>query len=207
MIDILGTFVVAFLIGLTGALVPGPTLVATIQTSIKGGWSMGPKVTVGHIIIESIVFILIFLGISATAMKFSGMIAGIGGTTLLVFGILTIRESFTARLDRGVQSPTDNPYIAGVITGLTNPYFWIWWLTIGGMLLVSALQGGIILAITFMLGHWTADAGWLTLVSASIHKGKVILTERGYKHALILCGLFLIFFGIYYLMTASILQR
>lgn len=204
MIDFLETFVVAFLIGLTGALAPGPTLIATIQTSIKGGWSMGPKVTLGHIIIESIVFILIFLGISATAMKFSRIIAAIGGTALIVFGLLTIRESSRLRINRLKQSPTDNPYIAGFITGVTNPYFWIWWLSIGSVLLVSALQGGIALAITFILGHWTADASWYTIISTGVHKGKAILSYQGYKYALILCGSFLTLFGIYYLVIVTL---
>jgi threonine/homoserine/homoserine lactone efflux protein len=201
MIELLETFVVAFFIGLTGALAPGPTLVATIQTSMKGGWSMGPKVTLGHIIIESIVFILIFLGISATAMKFSSIIAAIGGTALIVFGLLTIKESSEVRFNHLEQRPIDNPYIAGFITGISNPYFWIWWLSIGSVLLVSALQGGIALALTFMLGHWTADASWLTFVSIGIHKGRAILSQRGYRWALILCGSFLILFGIYYLVT------
>jgi threonine/homoserine/homoserine lactone efflux protein len=193
--------ILSFLIGLTGALAPGPTLVATIQSSMKKGWTMGPKVSAGHIIIETFVFLLILLGISATAVRFSGFIAVIGGGALIVFGILTLRGSRTARLDHPAGAIIDNPYMAGIITGVTNPYFWIWWLTIGSSLLVNVMETGIIFGVIFMIGHWMADVGWLTMVSAGIHRGRMILSPRGYTITLSLCGLFLILFGSYYLST------
>ena len=38
----------AFAIGLTGALAPGPTLLATVNSSLQEGWKAGPKVAAGH---------------------------------------------------------------------------------------------------------------------------------------------------------------
>jgi threonine/homoserine/homoserine lactone efflux protein len=198
MLSIPETLVLAFLIGLTGALAPGPTLVATIQASLRGGWTVGPKVTLGHMVVETLVFTLILLGVSATAVRFSDTIALIGGSALALFGILTLKESRDPRISLESSTPVGNPYLAGVITGIANPYFWIWWLTIGSALVVEALEGGIVLAITFMVGHWGADAGWLTFISTGIHRGRAFLTSRSYPWILCLCGIFLIGFGIYY---------
>jgi len=61
---IIQMFFLGFLIGLTGALAPGPTLIATINASLKGGWSMGPRVTLGHIAVEILMVILIIAGLS-----------------------------------------------------------------------------------------------------------------------------------------------
>ena len=44
MIGAIETLILAFTIGLTGALAPGPTLVATINSSLRRGWTIGPKV-------------------------------------------------------------------------------------------------------------------------------------------------------------------
>ena len=60
-VAILSTVVLGFLIGLTGALAPGPTLVATINASLAGNWTAGLKVSLGHIIIETGIFFLIIL--------------------------------------------------------------------------------------------------------------------------------------------------
>ncbi|MDD1672128.1 MAG: LysE family translocator [Methanomicrobiales archaeon] len=199
---VLETLVLAFIIGLTGALAPGPTLVATIQASVRGGWTVGPKVTLGHIAIETLVFLLILFGFSAAALTYSHPVALLGGSALIGFGILTVKESMHAHLDRQSPSAFSNPYLAGVITAITNPYFWIWWLTVGSTLVIEALESGILLAVIFMVGHWSADAGWLTAVSTGIHRGRTILSENGYQRVLLLCGAFLIFFGSYYLITA-----
>jgi len=92
--------------------------------------------------------------------------------------------------------------MAGVLTSAANPYFWIWWLSIGSALIISGLEGGIILAGLFMIGHWGADFGWYTLISTSVERGKKILSEANYRNILALCGCFLIVFGIYYLINA-----
>ena len=47
MFEIFQMFILGFVIGLTGALVPGPTLVATINASITGDWMTGLKVSLG----------------------------------------------------------------------------------------------------------------------------------------------------------------
>ena len=61
--EIIQTFLLGLMIGLTGALAPGPTLVATINASITGNWKIGPKVMAGHMIVESVLFLLIVLGL------------------------------------------------------------------------------------------------------------------------------------------------
>lgn len=97
---------------------------------------------------------------------------------------------------------SSNPYIAGALTSAANPYFWIWWLSVGSALLLDGLRGGVLLAVAFMIGHWGADFGWYTLVSTSIDKGRSILSERGYRYVLSACGIFLMLFGLYYLSGA-----
>jgi threonine/homoserine/homoserine lactone efflux protein len=205
MMSVAETLLVSFLIGLTGALAPGPTLVATIQTSIKEGWITGPKVSAGHMIIETFVFILIVFGAAASVVRFSGFIALIGGIALIIFGVLTIQESRTPLSDISSGTTITNPYLAGIVTGITNPYFWIWWLTIGSALLLDTMEAGLVFGLIFMTGHWMADMGWLTTVSTAIHRGRRILSSHGYLLTLTLCGIFLILFGIYYLASAFLL--
>jgi threonine/homoserine/homoserine lactone efflux protein len=117
------------------------------------------------------------------------------GLALIVFGILTLRESRIASLDAAGPGPAGNPYLAGIVTSVTNPYFWIWWLTIGSVLLLAALSGGVALAIVFMAGHWAADLGWYTLVSSAVHHGRTVLSPKAYRVTLALCGIFLVLFG------------
>jgi len=192
----------AFTIGLTGAMAPGPTLVATVNSSLKSGWTAGPKIAAGHALVEIVVFLLIVGGLALTARQYSHYIAWIGGLALIAFGILTVNGSKSATITSPEGQVVGNPYLAGVLTSAANPYFWIWWLSIGSALVISGLQGGLILAGLFMIGHWGADFGWYTLVSMSLHRGRAILSEANYRRILAICGIFLVLFGLYYIGSA-----
>jgi threonine/homoserine/homoserine lactone efflux protein len=197
--EILSTLVLGFFIGLTGALAPGPTLVATINAALAGNWTAGLKVSLGHIIIETAVFFLIILGLASMATPYTTAIAIIGGIALIVFGVMTISGSRSASLRAVPEKAAANPYMAGLLTSAANPYFWIWWLSVGSALLINALAGGILLAIVFMIGHWGADVSWYVFVSTGIAKGRTILPDTTYHRIMAACGVFLVLFGLYYL--------
>lgn len=189
-----------FIIGLTGALAPGPTLIATIQSSINIGWTGGPRVTLGHIIAEMGIVILIAIGVTSVSDSYQPYISGIGGLALIVFGGMTLTGAKRAV----ISSETGNergsgPVLAGFVTSLSNPYFWIWWFSVGSALLFSSLTQGFGGLLAFIGGHWSADLLWFTLVSVSIHRSKTMLSTRMYQGILLLCGVLLILFGIWFL--------
>ena len=199
MYEILQMLAMAFAIGLTGALAPGPTLVATINSSLKEGWTAGPKVAAGHALVEVLVFLSIVGGLSVVMQQYSRAVSLAGGLALIVFGIMTAKGSKSATFVAPQGQVIGNAYLAGIITSAANPYFWIWWLSIGSALVLSGLHSGIIMAGIFMIGHWLADFGWLVLVSISMDRGRSILSERNYRRILGICGVFLVCFGVYFL--------
>jgi len=205
--EIFTTLVLGFLIGLTGALAPGPTLVATINASLAGNWTTGLKISLGHMIAETVIFLLVILGLAGIASPYTPVIGAAGGIALLVFGIITISGSRSATLQTAPVKAATSPYMAGLLTSAANPYFWIWWLSVGSALLLKSLEGGLLLAGIFMIGHWTADTGWYTFISTGISRGKRILSDTTYHRIMVACGIFLILFGIYYLSGVLALSR
>jgi threonine/homoserine/homoserine lactone efflux protein len=199
MYELFQMVLLGFVIGLSGALAPGPTLVATINASIAGDWTTGLKVSLGHAIVELFLVILILLGLATVALPYTTVIAGIGGIALVVFGILTIKGSRKATMRTSDVQTIANPYMAGLVTSAANPYFWIWWLSIGSAMVIAGLEGGLALAGAFMVGHWTADIAWYTFVSTGVSKGKTLFSDTVYQKIMGLCGIFLIIFGVYYL--------
>ncbi len=201
MFEMIEMLAAAFFIGLTGALAPGPTLVATVNSSLKYGWTAGPKIAAGHAVVESLIFLSIVGGLYVTMQQYSRTIALVGGLALIAFGILTVKGARNANMVAAEGKSIGNPYLAGMITSGANPYFWIWWLSIGSALVLSGLQTGLIMAAIFMIGHWGADFGWYLLVSTSLDRGRSILSEKNYRRILGICGVFLVCFGFYYLIS------
>ena len=202
MYEILQTLAMAFAIGLTGALAPGPTLVATVNSSLKDGWNAGPRVATGHALVEVLVFVFIVGGLAAAMQQYSKTISIIGGLALIVFGIMTAKESRNAAISMQAGQATGSAMFAGIVTSAANPYFWIWWLSVGSALVLNSLNSGMIMAIAFMIGHWGADFGWYILISGSLDRGRSILSLNNYRRILGVCGVFLVCFGLYFLSSA-----
>ncbi len=66
-------------------------------------------------------------------------------------------------------------------------------------MVIAGLQGGLVLVGALMVGHWSADIVWLTLVSTGVSKGGTLISDTTYQKIMVLCGIFLILFGTYYL--------
>jgi threonine/homoserine/homoserine lactone efflux protein len=194
-IEILYSLATGIILGYTGALSPGPVLFATIDASLKKGWIAGPLVVLGHMLIEILIATIIIFGLASyIAISNIFYIYLAGGATLVLFGYLTLRGSKNAALDR-INGNASNPIFAGVLTSISNPFFWIWWLTVGNNFVLQGLQIGLVGASAFIVGHWFSDLSWYTLVSTSFSKGKKLMNQKTYRAILAACGIFLILFG------------
>ena len=196
----------SFLIALSGALVPGPLFTLTVSESARRGPSTGPLVILGHAILEILIVALVLSGLSPVLRHDTTrhVISLIGGSMLVFMGILLMRDAPKARLE---FSPEDkgrgmNPVLIGILGSITNPYWVIWWATIGLGYLVSSLKSGVIGVVVFFLGHISADLAWYSLVSYAVSRGKRIMGEKGYRTVLLCCGVFLIFFGGWFIKAA-----
>lgn len=208
-IDTLSALLLGFTIGLTGALVPGPMLFITIELSIKRGWVTGPEVVLGHMLIELVLYILILFGfVSFVDHGAISSISVIGGLSLAVFGLLTVKDAKTAA-STGISPKTSdlkltsNPVALGLITSVSNPYFWIWWLTAGSVLVLKEYELGFLISLAYIVGHWTADLGWFTAVSVSFSRGTSLFSQKTHRFILYACGIFLIFFGVYFILNCN----
>lgn len=208
-IEIFRALLMGFTIGLTGALVPGPMLFATIELSLKKGWLAGTEVVFGHILVELVLSILILFGFASFVS--SGAISSIsiiGGLALVVFGLLTAKDAKVSASsgisqDTSGLKLTSNPIALGLVTSVSNPYFWIWWLTAGSALVLRAYELGAIVSIAYILGHWTADLGWFTVISGSFSRGKNLFSVRAHEMILYACGVFLVIFGLYFILNCN----
>lgn len=207
-IEILKVLLLGFTVGLTGALMPGPMLFATIEVSLKKGWTAGPKVILGHMLVELVLCVLIFLGAASFFGKIAiSVIFLIGGLALVVFGLLTVKDARNAASSTKISQNSSglklqsSPALIGLVTSVSNPYFWIWWLTAGSALLLREYELGIISAVAFVLGHWTADLSWFTAVSGSISRGKALFSQKTHTYILYACGAFLVIFGFYFMLS------
>ncbi len=208
MIEILLFIITSFVVGLSGALVPGPMLTITISDSLKRGFFAGPLIVIGHYIAELALILLIFAGLgwffgSSTALF---LIGTLGGIMMLLMGFRITRSSNSLselKENSGIKKDY-GPILSGFFTSVSNPFFFIWWATIGWAFIIKGMEiAGIFGVLGFMIGHWASDLSWFSGVSFFTSRGSQIMTEKHYKFIMNISGIFLMLLGIYFLLSAQ----
>ena len=201
------------LVSVSGVFSPGPLLFANLALSKYGGFWSGIKIAFGHTIIELPVIILLsipFVVFSPVNMTFSIMkiISIIAGAFLIVFGILYVVRTIRTRGSPNSPINTsriENPYLAGIMFTSLNPFFIVWWTTVGVKLIsdsISLLGNLAGIAFLFFVHIWM-DYAWLGLSSYLASKGFNIIRSEYHKYITILLTVPLFYYGIYFVLGSS----
>jgi len=187
--------------------VPGPMLTVTISNSLEKGPIAGPLVVAGHIIAEIAILLLLVLGLGwlIGSSAASLLISTIGGLVLIFMGY-RISQSSPPSLQDPVKGPGKyGSMLGGILSSISNPYFYIWWVTIGWAFVLQGLEfAGLAGILGFMVGHWAADLGFYSLVSFFTSKGSDIISQKYYKPLMYGCGIFMIGLGVYFVLSAQV---
>ncbi len=197
-------FTTAFVVALSGAMMPGPLLAITISETARRGFWAGPQLMLGHAILELALIAALAAGLS----KFidnelvMAIISLLGGAILMGMGSLAVRKVWqkvklpTASSERGRGRTL---VLSGILVSLSNPYWLIWWITLGMAYLLWSLNLGIAGVVTFFTGHILADLAWYALVAFIIATGRKIMNDTVYRVILLVCGLALLALGGYFI--------
>ncbi|MBW1991213.1 MAG: LysE family transporter [Deltaproteobacteria bacterium] len=196
-----GVPVTSFVVALSGAMMPGPLLTVTVGESARRGFWAGPLIIVGHAALELALVLLLLIGLGAWLHRpwILGVVGLSGAGVLAWMGLGLVKASRHSRLEFDSQTAGGlHPVWAGVLMSLANPYWLLWWLTIGlGYVLFSA-KFGLFGVFLFFIGHILADFAWYSLVSAAVAQGRHFLSDKLYRGFLAGCGVFLVAFGGYF---------
>jgi threonine/homoserine/homoserine lactone efflux protein len=207
--DIFSFAITIIIVTASGALAPGPLFFATVSQGSKYGAKTGLIFSIAHTVVEFSLIMLFALGLLTVASEpivktFIGIISGI---VLIAFGVFQIRNLFVSNSEevKKPKSSYKHLFLIGIVfTGL-NPYFILWWFTVGGQLIIMALEFAALLGVVFMfLCHVWMDYVWLTGVAYFSKKGTNIVGLKWYKPLMIIFGAILIYFGFSFLVPAII---
>ncbi|MFH2139148.1 MAG: LysE family transporter [Candidatus Omnitrophota bacterium] len=192
-----------FMIGLTGAMIPGPLTFFTVSGALRTNKFAGIKTITGHIIIELIIILIILFGFKRLFVDDSFLrgISLIGGAALMLMGGIFFLKSPKLSLSviKDENKKFEKSLIAGgVIFSIASPGFFIWWATIGLSTISKASISGLMGVTMLLMGHWLADIFWYGLLGYGVSKGKVYLTDFAYQNLIRLSGGLLLIIGLSY---------
>jgi len=202
-VSLIGFLLQAVVISLSGVMAPGPVTAVTLAAGTRSKHA-GALIAVGHGIVEFPLMLLVVAGIGAL-FELKGVTIGIGlvGGAFLLFMGAQILAGLSQRTDPTDKYAGKSPVWIGVILTGGNPYFLLWWATVGLALTSRALQFGAMAFALFAVIHWLCDLIWLEALSWASFKGAKILGPKSQRIVLAVCSLALILIGLTFLYDAG----
>ena len=198
--DILPVLLSVIVISLSGVMMPGPMFAVTLAKSFRSPWA-GTQISLGHAVIEVPIILLIYFGFTHFFDNniFQLVLSILGGGMIIWLGI----AMFHARTEVVTQGK-DLPYsafTAGILTSGLNPFFLLWWATIGSLLVMRIFEFGIGGLTLFIVVHWLCDLFWLSLVSVIVYKTHSLWGKKLQGWVFIASSMLLAGFGIWFVVS------
>jgi len=192
MLAALGTVVIT---SLSGVMMPGPMFTVTLAKSLKSPWA-GVMVSLGHAVIEVPLILLVYFGLANFFQNeiVKLVLSVLGGGMIVWMGY----DLFRARkkLAREGKDTSYNAFTAGILMSGLNPFFLVWWVTVGSLLLMNFTEAVGAWALPFfIIVHWLCDLVWLSLVSVFIYRTHSFWGEKVQEWVFIVLSLALLYFG------------
>ncbi len=190
------------LISLSGVMAPGPMSAVTVGKGSRSPHA-GALISLGHGIIEIPLMMLLLFGLGSF-LRFPHVKMGLGlvGAAVLAWmGVGMFRQINAAGLE--ASHDRRSPLVVGVLLSAGNPYFLIWWATIGITLIVQSVTFGVAGVVLFAVVHWLCDFVWLWFLSAMSYKGGQFFGRTFQKVVFAVCGVVLVAFSLKFLFDAS----
>ncbi len=188
------------IISFSGVMMPGPMFAVTLAKSYKSPLA-GPQIALGHAVIEVPLILLIYFGFAQFFQNsvVQLVLSILGGGMIIWLGI----SMFRARVEV-VKGGKDLPYsafTAGILTSGLNPFFLLWWATIGSLLIMRFLDFGTTGLIVFIVVHWLVDLLWLSFISVLVYRTQALWGRKIQEGMFIACSLLLIGFGSWFMIS------
>ncbi len=194
-----------FIISISGAMQPGPVTATAITMGTRNRWA-GSLLAVGHGIVEFPLMVLIILGLGAIFQKASAQIViGILGGLALLYMAYGMFKTVSHPVAVQAGARKDKPILAGIVLTVSNPYFLIWWATVGLGLAITATKFGLYAFALFAIVHWLVDLLWVTALSLASFHGTTLFGPKVQQRVMQVCAGAMLFFGLFFLYKAGVM--
>jgi threonine/homoserine/homoserine lactone efflux protein len=180
------------LISLSGVMSPGPMTAVVVGRSARSPHA-GARIALGHGLVETPLILLLLLGFGSLMNRplvrpvFS--LAGAAVLAFMAFGMFkTSRQA-----DIQPKEVTGSDIAAGAAISLGNPFFIVWWATIGIALIMQARDYGFWPFALFIIVHWSCDFIWYWFLSFLGFNGGKFFGQAFQRSLFIACGIFLFY--------------
>ena len=187
---------VAFLLGGSAGLAPGPLLTLVISETVRHGTTSGIRAAIAPLITDAPIVLAAWFILSrfANSDPILGTISVIGGLVVLYLALGNFRVGEFAVDAPARQNPAS--LAKGVVVNFLNPQPYLFWLSVGAPMLVEAAAYSIAFAVLFLLVFYGLLVGLKVLIAILIGRYRQRFNFRIYRGISMVLGVVLTGFGL-----------
>lgn len=182
-------------LGVSGGLSPGPLTVLVLTQTLRHGLREGARVAIAPLLTDGPLIVLSTLVVGALARLQGalGVLSLVGAVVLCGLAWHTARVSAIA-LPAG-QAPAPRSIRTAVLTNLVNPHPYLFWLTIGGPMVVQARATSDAAAAMWALGFFGGLVGSKLVLATVVDRLRSTIAGPGLRWTMRLLAAILLGFA------------
>ena len=180
-------------LGFGAGLAPGPLQALVITVALSRGFAAGARVAAAPLLSDFVVIVTTLLVLRSIPDQVVTVLGVAGGLFVVWLGIEAMREA-TAEVEAGPSS-RGGSLLRGALVNLLSPHPWIFWLTVGGPVLVAAWADSAASAAAFLAGFYLLLVGLKVVLAAIVARGSRHLSPTGLHRAHLVAGALLVLTG------------
>jgi threonine/homoserine/homoserine lactone efflux protein len=181
-------------LGLGAGLAPGPLQALVITVALSRGFRAGARVAASPLLSDVVVIAVSLLVVRSIQDEVVAVLGIVGGLFVVWLGIEAGREA-SAEVEAGPAGPGAT-LLRGALVNVLSPHPWIFWLTVGGPVLVSARASSAASAAGFLVGFYVVLVGSKVVLAAIVARGSRRLSPLALRRAHLAAATLLIVTGV-----------
>ncbi len=145
-------------LGLGAGISPGPLLALVLTSSLRHGTRAGLAAAVAPVITDLPIVLLAVTAVAAMPERLLALAATGGGLFVVWMALSAARDARSPGTDPTPAEAVGTLWRAAAVNAL-SPHPWIFWLAVGGPVLVSAWRAGAAGAAAFLTGFYVMLIG------------------------------------------------
>jgi len=204
----IGVLLMSLLTAFSGAVVPGSLFALVVNQALLSGWLAGVWIITGHAVAELLLLLALRVGLGRFLQRkmVTRVIGLVGGVVLLYFAWSMVPVALHGKLgataDTRAALSIGRLMLQGAVVSLLNPYWQLWWATVGvGLVATQTAKHGTRAWPAFFVGHITADYLWYVAVSVLIALGGKAVNPAVHRILILVCAVLIAVMGLAFLLA------
>jgi threonine/homoserine/homoserine lactone efflux protein len=171
-------------IGLGAGVSPGPLLTLVISTSLQRGFGAGLRVACSPLLTDGPIIAVTLLFLSTVPDALLAAFGVAGGLFMISLGLAAIHQATSATLQPVGGPAVQRDLWQGMLVNTLSPHPWLFWLSVGGPILVAAWSKAPPRAAAFLVGFYLCLIGAKIVLAGVVAAGRHRLSDAWYRRLL-----------------------